>query len=36
MEQRYVDLYEEYLHGHMDRRGFMDKLTKLSGSAAAA
>ena len=36
MEQRYVDLYEEYLHGFMERRTFMDKLVKLAGSTAAA
>ena len=36
MEQRYVDLYSDYLHGLMPRRAFMDKLAKMAGSVAAA
>ena len=31
-----IRLYDEYTHVSLDRRGFMDKLTKLAGSAAAA
>jgi carboxymethylenebutenolidase len=31
-----IDLYDEYTHLTLDRRGFMEKLTRLAGSAAAA
>ena len=31
-----IDLYDEYTHLTLDRRGFMDKLARLAGSAAAA
>jgi carboxymethylenebutenolidase len=34
--QAMIDLHDEYTHLTLDRRGFMDKLTKLAGSAAAA
>lgn len=34
--QAMIDLYDEYTHLTLDRRGFMDKLAKLTGSAAAA
>ena len=34
--QAMVDAYDEYTHVTLDRRGFMDKLTKLAGSGAAA
>ncbi len=34
--QEMIRLYDEYTHLTLDRRGFMDKLTKLAGSAAAA
>jgi carboxymethylenebutenolidase len=34
--QAMIDAYDEYTHLTLDRRGFMDKLTKLTGSAAAA
>lgn len=34
--QAMIDAYDEYTHLTLDRRGFMDKLTKLAGSGAAA
>ena len=34
--QKMIDLYDEYTHLTLDRRGFMDKLTKLAGTGAAA
>lgn len=34
--QAMVDVYDEYTHLTLDRRSFMDKLTKLAGSGAAA
>jgi carboxymethylenebutenolidase len=34
--QEMIKLYDEYTHLTLDRRGFMDKLAKLTGSAAAA
>ena len=34
--QAMIDLHDEYTHLTLDRRGFMEKLTKLAGSAAAA
>lgn len=34
--QDMIDAYDEYTHLTLDRRGFMDKLTKLAGSGAAA
>ncbi len=34
--QEMINLYDEYTHLTLDRRGFMEKLGKLSGSAAAA
>ncbi|PWK72813.1 dienelactone hydrolase family protein [Aminobacter sp. AP02] len=34
--QAMIDAYDEYTHLTLDRRGFMEKLTKLAGSAAAA
>lgn len=34
--QAMIDAYDEYTHLTLDRRGFMEKLTALSGSAAAA
>lgn len=34
--QQMIDLYDEYTHLTLDRRDFMAKLTKLTGSAAAA
>ncbi len=34
--QEMIDLYDEYTHVTLDRRGFMAKLTRLAGSATAA
>ena len=34
--QAMIDVYDEYTHLTLDRRAFMDKLTKLAGSSAAA
>ena len=36
MEQRVIDLYDKFTHSHIDRREFMDRLTGVAGSAAAA
>ncbi|MBI2257242.1 MAG: dienelactone hydrolase family protein [Proteobacteria bacterium] len=34
--QRAIDLFDRYTHGGMDRRRFLEKLTILAGSSAAA
>ena len=34
--QAMINAYDEYTHLTLDRRNFMDKLTKLAGSAGAA
>ncbi|PWJ83959.1 carboxymethylenebutenolidase [Pseudaminobacter salicylatoxidans] len=34
--QAMIDAYDEYTHLTLDRRAFMDKLTRLAGSGAAA
>ncbi len=34
--QAMIDAYDEYTHLTLDRRGFMEKLTRLAGSGAAA
>jgi carboxymethylenebutenolidase len=36
MDQRVIRLYDEFTHGHLDRRLFLDRLSKLVGSTAAA
>jgi carboxymethylenebutenolidase len=36
MDQRIVDLYDEYTHKPLDRRVFMERLIALTGSTAAA
>jgi carboxymethylenebutenolidase len=36
LDQTIIDLYDDYVHRHFDRRLFMDRLVKLTGSAAAA
>lgn len=36
VDQRIINLYEEYVHGGMDRRGFMERLAELAGGSAAA
>ncbi len=35
MDQRMIDLYEEYTHGLLDRRQFLKRLSILTGSTAA-
>ncbi len=34
--QAMIDAYDEYTHLTLDRRRFMEKLTQLAGSGAAA
>ena len=34
--QEMINAYDEYTHLTLDRRGFMEKLTRLAGSGAAA
>jgi carboxymethylenebutenolidase len=36
LDQRYIDLYDEFTHTGMPRRVFMERLAKLAGSSAAA
>jgi len=36
MDPRIIELYDEYTHAPLDRRVFLERLTKLTGSAAAA
>ena len=36
MDQAIIDLYDDYVHRHFDRRLFMDRLARYTGSAAAA
>ncbi len=36
MDQKYIQLYDEYTHSSMSRRTFMDRLSALAGSAGAA
>ena len=36
MDQRIIDLYDEYTHGGSSRRQFLDRLARLAGGAAAA
>jgi len=36
MKQEFIDLSDSYTHGVIDRRTFMDMLTKATGGAAAA
>jgi carboxymethylenebutenolidase len=35
MDQRIINLYDEFTHGGMSRRDFLDRLTGLAGSVAA-
>jgi len=35
MDQRIIDLYDDFTHGDYSRREFLDRLARLSGSAAA-
>jgi carboxymethylenebutenolidase len=36
MDQRIINLYDNFTHGGMSRRDFLDRLAKLAGSTAAA
>jgi carboxymethylenebutenolidase len=36
MDQRIINLYDDFTHGGMSRREFIDRLTRLAGSTAAA
>ena len=36
MDQRIINLYDNFTHGGMSRRDFFDRLVKLAGSTAAA
>lgn len=36
MDQRFIDLYNHYVHGGVNRRGFLSRLGVLAGSTAAA
>ncbi|MCA3561975.1 MAG: dienelactone hydrolase family protein [Aestuariivirga sp.] len=36
MEQKFIDLFDRYTHGGMNRRDFLERLTALAGSSAAA
>jgi len=36
MDQKIIQLYDDFTHRHLDRRLFLDRLSKLVGSTAAA
>src|SRR5688500_3710554 len=36
MDQRIIDLYDEYTHAPLERRVFLKRLTALTGSSTAA
>ena len=36
MDQRIIDLYDEYTHAPLERRVFIKRLSALAGSAGAA
>ena len=36
MDQKFIDLFDRYTHGAMNRRDFLERLTTLAGSSAAA
>lgn len=36
MDQRIINLYDRFTHGSLNRREFLDRLTEVAGSAAAA
>jgi carboxymethylenebutenolidase len=36
IDQRAINLYDSFTHGHMSRRDFMDRLAAVTGSTAAA
>lgn len=35
MRQKIIDLYDEYAHGGMNRRDFLDRLATLAGRGTA-
>lgn len=36
MDQKYIELFDKFTHGGINRREFFDRLTKLAGGTAAA
>jgi len=36
MDQKIIDLYDDYTHGGIGRRAFLDRLAQLAGGTAAA
>ena len=36
MDQRIIDLYDDFIHSHLDRRLFLERLARLVGSTATA
>ena len=36
MDQRIIDLYDDFVHSHFDRRLFLERASKIVGSAAGA
>ncbi len=36
MDQKIIDLYNDYIHGEMPRRSFLKRLAEITGGAAAA
>jgi carboxymethylenebutenolidase len=36
LDQRFIDLYDSFTHGGIDRRAFLDRLAEIAGSSAAA
>ena len=36
MDQKFIDLFDRYTHGGMNRRDFVERLSMLAGSSAAA
>ena len=36
MDQRIIDLYDEFSHGDMDRRAFLDRVARIAGGAGVA
>ena len=36
MDQKYINLFDRFTHGGMNRRDFMEKLALLAGSTTAA
>jgi carboxymethylenebutenolidase len=36
MDQRLIQLYDDFTHGEIDRRTFLDRLTQIAGTTAAA